>query len=43
MTAGSTAGYYLKISASKTYRTMILPSGVLMPTTVRQTATVRLQ
>ncbi|MBO9602490.1 MAG: pilus assembly protein [Novosphingobium sp.] len=43
MTSGSTAGYYLQIVATKPYQTMILPPGFVMPSKIRQTATVRLQ
>lgn len=43
ITTGSTAGYYLTVTASKAYDPMILPSGTLVPATVKQSATVRLQ
>lgn len=43
MTSGSTSGYYLTVLATKPYQSMILPSGSVVPATVRQSATVRLQ
>lgn len=43
MTAGSTAGYYLTINASRAYSPMILPQSALAGSTVAQHATVRLQ
>ncbi|WEK46772.1 MAG: TadE/TadG family type IV pilus assembly protein [Candidatus Andeanibacterium colombiense] len=43
VTTGSTAGYYLTISATRPYQPMILPAGMVMPTRVAQKATVRLQ
>ena len=43
MTAGSTAGYYLTINASRPFEAMIIPQSVLDGATVAQRATVRLQ
>lgn len=42
-TAGSTAGYYLTIQASDTFRKVLLPKGVFAGDTVSQSVTVRLQ
>ncbi|MHA6718806.1 TadE/TadG family type IV pilus assembly protein [Sphingomonas sp. RS6] len=43
MTAGSTAGYYMQISATTTYRALLLPKGMLNGTPITQSVTVRLQ
>ncbi|WP_448658067.1 TadE/TadG family type IV pilus assembly protein [Sphingomonas sp. CJ99] len=43
MTSGSTAGYYLKITASYAYQPIVLPQGALDDRTISQSATVRLQ
>ncbi len=43
VTANSTAGYYLTVTATRPYSPMILPSGVLGGGSIRQSATVRLQ
>ena len=43
MTAGSTAGYYLTISASKPYEPLMLPSAAIGSEQIRLIATVRLQ
>ncbi len=43
VTAGSTAGYYLTISASKTFQPMIVPNSFLSDTQIVQQATIRLQ
>lgn len=40
---GSTAGYYLQISASSTYQAMVLPNGMLNGTPVAQSVVIRLQ
>lgn len=40
---GSTAGYYLTITASRDYQPALLPKGMLAGADIRQTATVRLQ
>lgn len=42
-TSGSTAGYYLKIKATRSYSPVILPQDALTPATIVQSATVRLQ
>ncbi|UYY78722.1 TadE/TadG family type IV pilus assembly protein [Sphingomonas sp. R1] len=42
-TTGSTAGYYLQISASAQYRAMVLPNGMLNGTPVAQSVVIRLQ
>lgn len=41
--AGSTAGYYLTITASRGYQPAVLPKGMLAGADISQTATVRLQ
>jgi len=43
MTAGTTSGYYLRISASRSFRAMVVPGNLLNNSAIRQTATVRLQ
>ncbi|MCL6251485.1 pilus assembly protein [Altererythrobacter sp. KTW20L] len=43
MTAGSTAGYYFTIDASRPFNAMIIPHSVLDGVAVAQRATVRLQ
>lgn len=43
MAAGSMAGYYLTIRATKPYEPMLLPSNLVTPESVNLTATVRLQ
>jgi Flp pilus assembly protein TadG len=42
-TSGSTAGYYLQITASSQYRAVVLPRGMLNGTPIVQSVTVRLQ
>jgi len=42
-TSGSTAGYYLQITASSRYRAVVLPRGMLNGTPIVQSVAVRLQ
>jgi Flp pilus assembly protein TadG len=42
-TASSTAGYYLRISATTPYQAMVLPKGMLNGTPITQSVTVRLE
>lgn len=42
-TTGSTAGYYMTITASTQYRALVLPKGMLNGTPITQSVTVRLQ
>ena len=43
MTAGSTAGYYLTITASRNFTAMLVPRGMLNNAVIRRSTTVRLQ
>lgn len=43
VTAGSTAGYYLTVSATQTFQPLIVPNSLLGDTQIVQHATVRLQ
>lgn len=43
MTAGSTAGYYLTITANQGFEPVVLPNGLLSDSGMTQFATVRLQ
>lgn len=43
MVASSTAGYYLRITASYGYQPLVLPRGLLTASSISETATVRLQ
>lgn len=43
MSANTTAGYYLTINATYTYRPVLLPDGVMAGKTVKRTITTRLQ
>ncbi|MEO6093681.1 MAG: TadE family protein [Novosphingobium sp.] len=43
MTAGSTAGYYLTITASRNFAAIVVPRGLLNNAIISRSATVRLQ
>lgn len=43
MTSSSTAGYYLTINASYTYRPILLPQGFMTGKSIQRTSTIRLQ